>query len=183
MTARARRHIAIAAAALTFAAAVANSAAAALEASAAEIKAAYLYKFGYFVEWPQAAFAANDSPINLCLVGTDPFGATLDDMVNGQKIGTRPIKVRRMSTIDPGSGCHIVYVSSGAGSTATAALHASGALTVTDAADEGGNAGIINFVIKDNKVRFDIDDAAAASSGLVISSRLLNLALDVKPRH
>jgi hypothetical protein len=174
---------AIAAASLWLAAVFATTAAAALEATEPQIKAAYLYKFGYFVDWPKAAFAASDSPINLCIVGNDPFGKTLDDIVNGQKIGTRPIAVRRMSTIGADSGCHIVFVSSGDGAHVAetlAALHGRDVLTVTDAPNDA--AGIINFVVKDNKVRFDIDDAAAASGGLVISSRLLNLALDVKPR-
>jgi hypothetical protein len=174
-----------AASALLLAGAVATSAAAALEATAPAIEAAYLYKFGFFVQWPQAAFAASDSPINLCIVGNDPFGSTLDDLVSGQKIGARPIRVRRMTAISAGSGCHIVYAAADAGSpmaATLASLRGSGVLTVTDATDHDG-AAIINFVLKDNKVRFDIDDEAAASGGLVISSRLLNLALDVKPRH
>jgi hypothetical protein len=165
---------------------IVTSAAAALEATAPQIKAAYLYKFGFFVQWPQAAFAASDSPINLCIVGNDPFGSMLDDMVNGQKIGARPITVHRMTALSAGSGCHIVYASSDMGSPGTttfAALHGRDVLTVSDAADEGTGGAIINFVIKDNKVRFDIDDEAAASGGLVISSRLLSLALDVKPRR
>jgi hypothetical protein len=173
------------AAALLLAGAVATSAGAALEATAPAIEAAYLYKFGFFVQWPQAAFAASNSPINLCIVGNDPFGATLDDLVSGQKIGDRPIRVRRMSAISADSGCHIVYASGDAGSSmgsTLASLRGSDVLTVTDASDHDG-AAIINFVIKDNKVRFDIDDAAAASGGLVISSRLLSLALDVKPRN
>ena len=167
------------AAALFLAGAVATSAGAALEATAPAIEAAYLYKFGFFVQWPQTAFAASDSPINLCIVGNDPFGSMLDDMVVGQKIGARPIAVRRMNAISAGSGCHIVYAP---GDETLAALHGSDVLTVTDATAHDG-AAIINFVIKDNKVRFDIDDDAAASGGLVISSRLLSLALDVKPRH
>src|ERR1700691_5071528 len=97
------------AAALFLAGAVATSAGAALEATAPAIEAAYLYKFGFFVQWPQAAFAASNSPINLCIVGNDPFGATLDDLVSGQKIGDRPIRVRRMRAISADSGCHIVY--------------------------------------------------------------------------
>ncbi|HUB98076.1 MAG TPA: YfiR family protein [Stellaceae bacterium] len=173
--------------ALALAIAAATSAAAALEATEPAIKAAYLYKFGFFVEWPQAAFTADNSPINLCIVGNDPFGSLLDDMVNGQKIGARPVVVRRMSTIAAKSGCHIVYMSNDQNAQASAALaslRGSDVLTVTDrTADSGNNVGIINFVMKDNKVRFDIDDDAAASGGLTISSRLLNLALDVKPRH
>jgi YfiR/HmsC-like len=172
-------------AAVLVAAALASSALA-LEASEPAIKAAYLYKFGFFVEWPQAAFAASDSPINLCIVGNDPFGTLLDDTVKGQKIGNRPISVHRMTSVSRDSGCHIAYLPDGAQSPsaqAVGALRGSDILTVTDAGTGGSPVGIINFVIKDNRVRFDIDDAAAASSGLVISSRLLSLALEVKPRQ
>jgi hypothetical protein len=162
------------------------SGAAAIEATETAIKAVYLYKFGFFVEWPSAAFPSADSPLALCVVGDDPFGATLDDAVKGQKIGNHPIAVRRLAAISRDSGCHIVYLANSASARTTqtlAALKGSDVLTVTDIAPGGDEAGIINFVTKDNRVRFDIDDAAAAAGGLTISSRLLNLALDVKPRH
>jgi hypothetical protein len=163
-----------------------TSPAAALEATEPAIKAAFLYKFGFFVEWPQTAFSSSDSPLNLCIVGDDPFGALLDDTVKGQKIGNRPVAVRRMKSISRNSGCHIAYLPQDANSHSAEtldALRGSDVLTVTDAATSGSDVGIINFVIADHRVRFDIDDAAAASGGLVISSRLLNLAVDVKPRH
>jgi hypothetical protein len=157
----------------------------ALEANEAAIKAAYLFKFSFFVEWPNTAFPASDTPISLCIVGKDPFGATLDDNVKGQKIGDRAIIVRRLAAVARESGCHIVYVAAGAGTSADgalAALRGSDVLTVTDAQAGGAEVGIINFVVRDSRVRFDIDDAAAASAGLTISSRLLGLAVQVKPR-
>lgn len=158
----------------------------ALEATEPAIKAAFLYKFGFFVEWPQTAFAASDSPINLCVVGNDPFGSLLDETVKGQKIGDRTVVVRRMNTVSRDTGCHIVYIvdSTDTHSAQTlAVLRGSDVLTVTDAGMDDGAVGIINFVIKDHRVRFDIDEAAAASSGLVISSRLLGLALKVKEKQ
>jgi YfiR/HmsC-like len=157
----------------------------ALEASEVAVKAAFLFKFGFFVEWPNTAFASGDSPITLCIVGGDPFGSVLDDAVKGQKIGNRPVVVRRLNAVSRGSGCHIVYLAETGDASlpqTLAALRGSDVLTVTDASDDGNDVGIINFVVKDNHVRFDIDDAAAASGGLVISSRLLSVALDVKPR-
>jgi hypothetical protein len=157
----------------------------ALEPGPSAIKAAFLYKFGFFVEWPSAAFAATDSPINLCIVGTDPFGAVLDETVKGRRVGRRGIAVRRLGAVSRDSGCHIVYLAE-RGTRGTddmlATLRGSDVLTVTDRPADAGR-GIINFVMRDNRVRFDIDEAAAASSGLTISSRLLNLALDVKPRN
>jgi len=158
----------------------------ALEATAPAIKAAFLYKFGFFVEWPQTSFISSDSPINLCVVGDDSFGALLDDTVKGKKIGSRDIAVRRLSAVSRNSGCHILYVPGDADTHAIetlGTLKGSDVLTVTDTTPRGDDSGIISFVMKDNRVRFDIDDAAAASGGLVIDSRLLNLALAVKPRH
>lgn len=145
------------------------------------VKAAYLYKFGFFVQWPPAAFAAASSAVNLCVLGDDPFGETLDTAVNGQHIGGRPIVIKRMKTIAKGSGCHILYIT-GDAVPALEAVKGSSVLTVTDGHKQTA-PGIINFVLKDNRVRFTIDDEAAAQNNLAISSKLLSLALSVKPRH
>ncbi len=182
---RIARTLAAASLALGCAGVVAVMPARALEATELAVKAAFLFKFGFFVEWPNSAFASSESPINLCVVGDDPFGQLLDDAVKGQRIGGRTVALRRMSSISRDSGCHIVFFSDAAPSRVSpllAALKGSDVLTVTDAGADDADVGIINFVVKDNHVRFDIDDAAAASGGLVISSRLLNVALDVKPR-
>ncbi len=153
----------------------------ALEAAERAIKAAFLLRFGFFVEWPQSAFAASDSPINLCIVGGDPFGSLLDDLVKGRKIGPRALAVRRLASVSHDSGCHIAYIAKGA-EQSLHTLRGSSVLTVTDARTSD-DVGIINFVMQEDRVRFSIDDDAAAAGGLVISSRLLNLALDVKPRR
>ena len=148
------------------------------------VKAAYLYKFGFFVEWPNTVFASPSSPINLCVVGEDPFGVTLDKAAGGQLIDAHPVIVRRLKTVGHDAGCHILYIgSTEAQRTAQiiAAVRGSGVLTVTDAQGPGV-AGIVNFMIKDNRVRFDIDEEAAAQNGLAISSKLLSLALNVKRR-
>lgn len=146
------------------------------------VKAAYLYKFGLYVEWPPTAFASPGSALNLCIVGEDPFGATLDEAVKNQVINGRSIVIRRMKTDAQESGCHIMYL--GAGDILRTAqnpqaMRSKGVLTVSDMP----GIGIINFVIKDNRVRFDIDEEAAAQSGIGISSKLLDLALTVKPRQ
>lgn len=144
------------------------------------VKAAYLYKFGLFVQWPPLAFATPTSPVNLCVLGEDPFGATLDSTVSGQHISGHPVRVLRLKTVTRESGCHILYTAGEAGP-ALEALKGSSVLTVTDGPRPA--PGIINFVIKDNRVRFNIDDEAAAYNRLAISSKLLGLALNVKPRR
>jgi len=165
---------------------LAPSRASAAEATETAVKAAYLFKLGFFVEWPSAAFPAADSPFTMCIVGSDPFDGILDDAVKGQKIGDHPVAVKRLTTISRDSGCRIVYFADGEPaqiSNILAALRGSYVLTVTDGKTDSDESGIINFVIKDSRVRFVINDAAAADCGLSISSRLLNLALAVKPRH
>ena len=150
------------------------------------VKAAFLHKFGSFVEWPATAFASPTSPFQLCVVGEDPFGAALDKAVSGQQIARRPVEVRRLKTVKPDSGCHIVYLAASETQRLAQiieALRGSSVLTVSDGRSPGAATGIINFVIKDDRVRFDIDDEAAAQNRLAISSKLLSVALSVKPRR
>lgn len=156
----------------------------AAEATEYAVKAAYLYKFGLFVQWPVSAFASASSPVNLCLFGADPFGKMLDEAVNGQRIGARSIVVQRIKAQAQVAGCHILYLPAELPNRSQLldALSGSGVLTVTDGPKQTVQ-GVIHFVVKDGRVRFDIDDEQAAHSGLAISSKLLSLALSVKPRH
>lgn len=154
-------------------------------ASEYAIKAAYLYKFAAFVEWPSASFAAANSPLNLCIVGFDPFGAQLDNAVANQRIGDHPIVARRLERAHPDANCHIAYIGgSKAESVAEglATLRGSQTLTVTDQS-MGSARGAIHFVVKDQRVRFHINDEAAEQNRLSISSKLLRLALTVRPRR
>jgi hypothetical protein len=149
------------------------------------VKASYLYKFAPFVEWPAGTFASPTSPIVLCVVGMDPFGDVLDRAVAGERVGERPIIVRRLRVVDRNSGCHIMYISGSPEQSVGAALQAverAPVLTITDARHPSSGTGIVHFVIQERRVRFQIDDMAAAQSGIKISSKLLNLAVSVKPR-
>lgn len=149
------------------------------------LKAAFLYRFGLFVEWPSSAFSSPASPVNLCVVGEDPFGELLDRAVAGERINGRAIVIRRSKTVGRDAGCHILYIGGSdaqRGAPIIEAVRGSSVLTVTEARGSRAGAGIIDFVIADSRVRFDIDDEAAAQNGLVISSKLLSLALNVKPR-
>lgn len=149
------------------------------------LKAAFLYKFGLYVEWPSSAFSSSTSPINLCVAGQDPFGESLDKMVAGERINGRNVVIRRLKTVGRDSGCHILYIGGSdaqRGAQIIEDVRGNSVLTVSDARGSGSGAGIIDFVIADNRVRFDIDDEAAAQNGLVISSKLLSLALNVKRR-
>lgn len=149
------------------------------------IKATYLYKFAPFVEWPEHAFASPQSPFSLCVVGTDPFGDVLDEAVAGQHVSGRPIVVRRLAAATRNPGCQILFVAGSPAESVAAALatvRGTPVLTVTDNENNTEAKGIVNFVLQDNHVRFQIDNMAAAANGLVISSKLLSLAVDVTPK-
>lgn len=151
-------------------------------ASEYTVKAAYLSKFGAFVDWPPNAFASPNAPIVICVVGEDPFGPVLDQTVGGQKIGPRGLEVRRMERVERGSGCQILYLGlSRRQSTAEALKTVQGApvLTVTDGR-RSGPPGIIDFTVTGNHVRFSVDPDAAAQCGLTISSKLLSVAVAVR---
>jgi hypothetical protein len=142
------------------------------------VKATFLYKFASFVEWPQGSFARESSPFNVCVVGPDPFAGRIQEAVSGQSVGRHPIVLRQLATADRQSDCHVMFVSGSSTQSVAEALEAvsgTATLTVTDSA-LGTTAGIMHFVIVDDRVSFDIDNAAAARNRLVISSKLLALA-------
>ena len=144
------------------------------------VKATYLYKFAPFVDWGPAAFESPASPLSLCVAGDDPFGAILDQAVAGQRFGSRPIVVRRVDVIARGSRCQILYLAGSKAQPVSEGLkvvRGEPMLTVTDQARRGLAKGVIHFVVTGNRVRFEIDSAAAAANGLSISSKLLSLAL------
>ena len=149
------------------------------------IKATFVYKFAPFVEWPQNAFASPTSPISICALGEDAVTALLDQAVAGQTAGARRFEVRHLDRVARNSGCHILYIAGSSAQSPSDALNAvqgSPVLTVTDAARTPQAAGAISFFVQDSRVRFDIDQAAAAENGLSISSRLLSLARRVRVR-
>lgn len=172
----------VAAAAIGALVIIADAARAQPSALETAIKANYLYKFAPFVDWPPVAFAGPAAPLTICVAGQDPFGTTLDASVRSQQVGTHPIAVRRLHAGQPVSGCHILYFGRLSAQHAAEMLHAAAGqpvLTVTDE-DAGGAGGMIRFVLRDGRVRFDIDADAAKASGVQISSKLLGLAVSVR---
>jgi hypothetical protein len=146
------------------------------------VKAAYLLKFGAFVEWPATAFDGPAGPVHICISGPDPFGALLDRAVEGQLIAGRSITVQRMDHVDKGADCHILFVAASPRQPVADALErvrGAPVLTVTDNGPDPASRGVIDFVLRDNHVRFRIDGRTAGEGGLAISSKLLSLA--VKP--
>ena len=145
------------------------------------VKANYLARFAAFVTWPSGALGAGNAPITVCVVGTDPFGATLDQALASQTVNGRRLAARRLNRLSADSGCDIAYVAGSSQqsvSEALAAVAGRPVLTVTDEV-RGSARGIVHFTIFQNRVRFHIDDQLATRGRMSISSRLLSLALSV----
>lgn len=145
------------------------------------VKATFLYKFTPFVIWPPSSFPSPDTPLTICVAGDDAVSRLIDDAAQGQRDGERPIVVQHLMRVAPDATCHVLYAVGTDAQPAEAAFDAvrgQPVLTVTDSA-RGPSRAIITFVVENNRVRFDIDDRAAAASGLSISSKLLSLARTV----
>ena len=146
------------------------------------VKATYLYKFAPFVEWPANAFGVPADSLVICVVGTDAVANLVDEAVKGQTVRGRVVTVLHVTAPARDSRCQILYVAS-RGESALATLNSvrgRPVLTVTDSMREARAQGIINFVVQDNRVRFEIDLNAASENHLVISSKLLSLAAGVR---
>jgi YfiR/HmsC-like len=147
------------------------------------VKATYLYKFAPFVEWPAAL--ASSTTFNLCVVGQGPVADLVNRAAEGQRVGAQTIAVSHLQTVSRPVVCELLYIANSAADNAAEILktvHGTPVLTVTNAAPDERSKGIINFVTVGNRVRFEIDNNAAADNGLVISSKLLSLAVAVRSR-
>jgi hypothetical protein len=147
------------------------------------VKAAYLYNFTKFIVWPPDAFRDSDKTFQICVLGRDPFGTALDEVVAGKVIEGRPFEVRRLSDRQQTGSCRILYAAAPERKRNTSiplATSQIGLLTVDEAGSGTSDKAIVNFTLEHGKVRFEINITAAEESKLQISSRLLNLATVVK---
>ena len=147
-----------------------------------QIKAAFLYNFAKFVDWPADRFTDENSPLLLCVIGTDPFGPTLEHTVSGRKIKGRAIIINRGKAIDNLKFCHLLFVSSSERENMreiVASLAGASVLTTGDMDRFANQGGIINLIKRGNKIRFEINSNAAAQSGLKLSSYLMGLASNI----
>jgi hypothetical protein len=153
-----------------------------LQAEEYAVKAAFLFNFARFTEWPAAAFASDDAPLVLCIVGTDPFGPALD-AIEKKPVKGHPLRVDRKATEDGLSRCHVAFISrSRAGDLAEVLkpIETARVLTVSDIPDFARKGGMIGLLMEERKVRFEINVSAADRAGLKLSSQLLKLASIVK---
>jgi hypothetical protein len=144
-----------------------------------QVKAVYLFNFGQFVEWPADAFASPDAPFVIGIVGDDPFGGMLENVVRGESLGARPIAVQKYHSVEDIRNCNIVFVARSEASRlheTVAAVRGRSVLTVTDVTDGERDGAMIVLVTENNRVRMRINPAAAKANRLTISSKLLRPA-------
>lgn len=143
------------------------------------LKAAFLYNFAAYVDWPDDTFADASSPMVFCILGEDPFGGSLDELVHDKSIKGRGIVVYREDKLNGHEKCHVLFVTEslrGAISDIFNALAESDILTVGDMDRFAHDGGMINMVRRRNNIRFEINLLVVSRTRLKMSSKLLNLA-------
>jgi hypothetical protein len=146
------------------------------------VKAAFLYKFASYVEWPPQVFARPDSPLVIGVAGSDTLADELAQMVAGRTVERHPVVVRKLHRGDPVDGVHILFIGRSNGSRLSdvlASARSMPVLTVTESEDAFALGSVINFVVVDDKVRFDVALREAEQAKLKVSSRLLAVARKV----
>lgn len=148
-----------------------------------QVKAVFLLNFTKFVEWPAQMFKSDNDPVAICVLGENPFGSTLKEAVRGKMVGNRTLTVRQIAAAKDAAGCHILFLAIADGNRARAALaelSGRGVLTVGEADDFITAGGIVRFMLKDERVRLEINAGAAEKVSLKISSKLLSIAETVR---
>ncbi len=166
----------------TFAAATllaCSSALSAQKVSDQEVKAAYLYNFAKFVEWPARAFESTNAPMRLCVFSQDPLEADLRKIVEGKSIANHSVAVVAVRTTEEYRACHILFVGMAQGGQSRqilSALRGACVLTVSDTEEFARQGGIIQFVLNNDRVQFQVNHKAAEQAQLAVSSKLLRVA-------
>jgi hypothetical protein len=148
-----------------------------------QVKAALLFNFIKFVEWPQEAFNNDSDPIVIGVIGDDPFGSALDQAISGKAIHGRSLIARRLRWGQDVRACHILFISSSERKRLPQiinSLQGASILTVSDMRQSNQPGGIINFIMEASKVRFEINAGVAGQARLKISAKLLALAKNVR---
>jgi hypothetical protein len=147
-----------------------------------DVKAAFLFHFAQFVEWPTEAFKDAASPLTYCTVGEDPFRGVLDESVKGKHAGNHELRVRHLKEREQVEGCQVLFLAAAQrGQEREQLARANGrpVLTVGETEHFAQQGGIIGFCLEEKKVRFEINLDAAGVAQLKISAKLLTLAKTV----
>ena len=144
-----------------------------------QVKAAFLYNFTKFVIWPKEAFATNNSPLTIGIVGDDPFGKSLDDVVRGEQISGHPLIVKRFRLDQDFTGCQLLFASRSIKDDLNTFVRQVGhrpILTIGDTAGFGRQGVMATLLLVNGNIKMEINRNAAEMAGLQISAKLLGLA-------
>lgn len=144
-----------------------------------EVKAVFLFNFVQFVEWPLEGFSDSRAPFIIGVLGDDPFGHLLDDVVRGETVKNRTLIAQRFERVEDIKTCHVLFISaseSQAYDRILAALRGHPTLTVGETEGFAARGGMIRFITERNRVRLRVNVSAAKAAGLTISSNLLRPA-------
>lgn len=147
-----------------------------------QIKAAFVYNFAKFVEWPAASFKDTQTPLAICILGNDPLKGSLDNLKD-KRIEGRPVLVRKITTVEHSDECHMLFIPMAQKDNLLHILKAvqnRSILTVSDTKGFSNSGVMINLILIDNRIGFEINQATAGRASLRISSQLLKLAKIVK---
>jgi len=144
-----------------------------------QVKAAFLYNFAKFVEWPPSSFSDASAPLRICVLGQDPFGEELGNITREKTVNGRKLEVDQVVDVQQARTCQILFIASSEKAQLKRifeSLRGTDALTVGDTKGFVEQGGMINFVLDNNRVQFEVNRTAAEQGGLKVSSKLLSVA-------
>lgn len=144
-----------------------------------QVKAAFLFNFAKFVEWPADAFPTADAPLQICVLGQDPFGRDFEQVIEDKTVNGHRLEVAHPDGVPQARACQILFIASSEKQKVKDILQNLAGVSVLTVGDTPGFAkmgGVINFVLDENRVRFEINVKAAERAHLKLSARLLTVA-------
>jgi len=142
-----------------------------------KIKAVFLFNFTQFVEWPPTAFSAPNAPFIIGILGDDPFGTTIDEIISNEKVNGHPLMIQRYHDIKEIKSCHILFINSDPEKMKedipSVGIHT---LTVGDAGNFVRMGGMIRFFTENNRIRLQVNPDAARAADINISAKLLRVS-------
>jgi len=148
-----------------------------------EVKATYLYNFSRFVEWPAKVTHAQGGSFVICVLGKDPFGASLNAILADEATTGKTVVAQRIPTPQDAVNCRVLFISSSEDThlkQILATLGQASVLTVSELPEFTQRGGMVQFVSDGNRVRFEVNLASAEHAGLTLSSELLKVAVNVR---
>jgi hypothetical protein len=151
-------------------------------ASERQVKAAFLYRFTEYVQWPEEAFARSDAPLVIGVIADDGVASELGSVTSGRVVRGHPVAVRALKDGEALTGIHVLFIGDAANARLAQLVKAAAGpvLVVTEAQDALARGSVINFVVSERRVRFEIALAPAAARSLTLGAGLLSVALNVR---